>query len=139
MMDFRDEPDRDRLLAMHELLSLWGQESQPRRRPYMSNTYVIMRWLEDHAKKHVKRMSLPSDLTPHSINRPYVNKLVDQVDAALSRDKWIGHEDDRRAIIIYYYAFLYARLGRVARELDCKPWEVEARMMKALRHFVLVY
>ena len=140
MMQFWNEPDRERLLRAHEVLTTWGTENQLKRRKYKSNTLVIIEWLKDHAKKKRKiQTSTVEDDIWRNARRTDIHILLHDVDAALALPNWLGHEDERRAILVYYYLFLRAPLGRVARELDCKPWEVEEVMKKALRRFVLVY
>lgn len=137
-MDFNDDPRRYRIEPMHEFMlqwSAWGRHHPVR---VESMTYRIMCWIEAHAKRDRDIEDGIVRGEPIHIVDEDRERIAWKVEYLLTRPHiWEGHERERRVLISYYRdARPSMPIGKIANQLlDCRPWQVEETVKKALLYF----
>lgn len=137
-MDFTDDPRREKIEPLHEYMMMWARWGRNHPKHYESNTLVIMRWLEDHAKeaKEIEEGIVRGEpIVIHDESQEFIARRVEYL---LTRPYvWWGHESERKILVRYYRdAKNGMPVGKIARRLlGCKPWEIEETVKKALLFF----
>ena len=133
-MFFVNDPRRAQIEPMHELMQIWADYWRDRPRYNVSITYVAMCAIRDWSKRIsdiregiVLGKPIRVTHTDAAVIAEKMRKLIHNDDA------WSGHKRDRDVLVIYYLKVHPTEpRGRIAKKLDCRPWQVEKIVSDAL-------
>lgn len=140
-MKFIDDPRREQIEPMHELMLIWANYWRDRPRYDVSITYVAMCAIRNWSKRVsdiregiVLGQPIRVTRTDTMIIAEKMRKLIHNQEA------WSGHKRDRDVLVMYYLNIHPNEpIGRIARKLDCRPWQVEKTVNDALYYLSTIW
>lgn len=140
-MNFVDDPRRGELEAMHEMMTIWADYWRDRHHQGVSSTWIAMQAVRDWSKRvETIREGLVLG-QPIRVTRTDTAMIAEKVRKLIHNDAlWSGHRRERD-ILVTYYAKIHpdAPIGRIARKLDCKPWQVDSLIKDSLHYMSLIW
>lgn len=130
------ERDARTLDEMNEILTRWGRASQIRPRRYVSPTLIVIKHMEDNAKKKPE-IKVDADTEAEYFDSEETERIRMRVDEILGdNSKWARYEILRKAIRGWYYLTPpNANKGRFARLMGISNRTVKPLMIDAVRRF----
>lgn len=133
-MLFVDDPRRSQIEPMHEMMVIWANYWRDKPHLHVSPTYTAMCAVRDWSKRVeeiresiVLGKPIRVTRTDEAIIAEKMRKLIHKDDA------WQGHRRERDILVTYYLkVHPHMPIGRIARMMDCKPWEINALVKNAL-------
>ena len=140
-MNFLNDPRRERIEPMHELLSIWAQYWKDRPRQNVSSTWIAMCAVRDWSKR-VKEIREGLVLgKPIRCTRTDNMMIAEKMMTLFQNEAlWRFHRRERDVLVIYYLKVHPSEpIGSIARKLDCKPWQVELTVKDALSYIATIW
>lgn len=140
-MKFIDDPRRDRIESMHELMLIWANFWRDRPRYDVSITWVAMCAIRDWSKRI-------SDIRegivlgqPIRVTRTDTLMIAEKMRKLIHNgEAWSGHHRERDVLVTYYLkVHPNEPIGRIARKLDCKPWQIDKIVNDALYYLSTIW
>lgn len=141
-MNFLDDPRRSSIEPMHEFMQIWSNYYRERPRQGVSITWIAMCSVRDWSKQiKTIREGIAIGLPIRRIRSTEERFIADRVDKMLSENElWIGHKREKNVLITYYLKVHPSwPIGKIAKALDCKPWQVEKTVKDALFYFSTIW
>lgn len=146
-MVFVDDPRRAQIEPMHEFMTIWASYWRDSHTvsSQVSPTWMIMDALERFSGRvgdiRENFGALPEERKPIKITRSDNAIIAEKVRKLIhDQDAWRGRHRLRHALVTFY---LKTRpkdpIGRIARKLECKPWQVNRLMCDALYYMSTVW
>ena len=135
-MVFVDDPRRSQIEPMHEFMTIWANYWRDSHTvsSQVSPTWMIMDALERFSGRvgdiRENFGALPEERKPIKITRSDNAIIAEKVRLLIhDQDAWRGRHRLRHALVTFYLkTFNHEPIGRIARKLDCKPWDVNKLM-----------
>ena len=140
-MNFVDDPRRGELEAMDELMQIWANYWRDKPHLHVSPTYTAMCAVRDWSKRIEK---MHEDLVlgkPIRVTRTDVVMIAERMRKLLHNDEaWQFHHRERDILVTYYLkVHPHMPIGRIARKLECKPWQVEKLVNDSLYYLATIF
>ena len=119
---------------MREKMTRWAVWGMLHHRRYKGNTQIIIEWIEQHSKHlATEEVQTKYDQMVQKIWTKENEAEAWKVEFLLcDRNRWGYHQNDRRVLLVYFRLPPSIPIGKIARRLDCKPWEVKETVDNAL-------
>ena len=140
-MKFIDDPRREQIEPMHEMMLIWADYWRDRPRYDVSITWVAMCAVRDWSKRI-------SDIRegivlgkPIRVTRTDTMMIAEKMRKLIhNQAAWSGHMRDRNVLVTFYLkVHPNEPIGRIAKKLDCKPWQVETVVNNALYYLSTIW
>lgn len=133
-MRFYDDPRRDAIETMHEYCTLWANYWRDYPTQHVSITWVAMCSIRDWSSvdnELREKLVLGRPIKTVNAERAIIAEKVRLL--FRNSEKWKGHHRDREVLMVYYAKTNpNQKIGYIARQLNCKPWQVETVVKNAL-------
>lgn len=140
-MNFINDPRREQIEPMHELMVIWSDFW--RDRPYYktSSMWAVMCSVRNTSKRvsDIREGLVLGE--PIRVTRTDSAIIAEKMRKLIHNDEaWSGHRRDRDILVTYYLkVHPHAPIGRIARMLDCKPWQVDKLVNDALYYLSTIW
>lgn len=140
-MNFVDDPRRCELEAMDEFMKIWADYWRDRSHQGVSPTWIAMRAVRDWSKRVEKIREGLVLGQPIRVTRTDTVMIAEKMRKVIHNDvAWSGHRRERDVLVTYYLKTHPGMpIGRIARKLDCKPWQVDSLVKDALYYLSLIW
>lgn len=140
-MKFVDDPRRSELEAMDEIMTIWADYWRDRHHRGVSSTWIAMQAVRNWSQRVEKIREGLVLGQPIRITRTDTVIIAEKVRKLIHDDAlWSGHRRERDVLVTYYLKVHPSwPIGRIAKNLDCKPWDVESTVRNALCYFSLIW
>lgn len=140
-MNFIDDLRRHQIEPMHELMLIWADYWRDRPRYDVSIMWVAMCAVRDWSKRIQDIREGIVLGQPIRVTRTDTFVIAEKMRKLIHDDgAWSGHRRDRD-ILVTYYLKIHPKepIGRIAKKLDCKPWQIEKVVNDALYYLSQIW
>lgn len=140
-MNFIDDPRREQIEPMHELMQIWADYWRDRPRYNVSITWVAMCAIRDWSKR-IRDIREGLVLgQPIRFTRTDTMMIAEKMRTLIHDDRaWSGHRRERHVLVTYYLKVHPSEpLGRIAKKLDCRSWQVEKTVKDSLYYLSQIW
>lgn len=140
-MNFVDDPRRNQIEPMHEMMVIWANYWRDKPTVRVSPTWKAMCAVRDWSKRiDTIREGLVTG-QPIRITRTDTEMIAERMRKLLHKDEsWQGHHRERDVLVTYYLKVNpNVPIGAIARKLDCKPWQVNRLVNDALYYLSTIF
>ncbi len=132
-MDFSEDPRRAQIEPMHNFLEKWARWGRYRPIRHESMTYKIMCWVRDHLSRVAEIREGIVLGQPIHCSDDDCEKIAWKVEHYMILMGNEGYKREREILRIYYLKSHPALpIGKLAKMMECKPWQVEQMVKEAL-------
>ena len=140
-MFFVDDPRRAQIEPMHEMMLIWADYWRDKPHFHVSSTYIAMCAVRDWSKRIEEIREEIVLGKPIRMTRTDVAMIAETMRKLIHNDDaWRFHHRERDILVMYYLkVHPQEPIGRIARKLDCKPWQVEKLVNDSLYYLSTIF
>ena len=140
-MFFVDDPRRSQIEPMHEMMVIWANYWRDKPHLHVSPTYTAMCAIRDWSKRVEEIRESIVLGKPIRVTRTDEAIIAEKMRKLIHKDEaWQFHRRERDILVTYYLkVHPQEPIGRIARKLDCKPWQVDKLLKDSLYYLSTIF
>ena len=140
-MFFVNDPRRAQIEPMHELMLIWADYWRDKPHFHVSPTYTAMCAVRNWSKRIDEICEGLVLGKPIRVTRTDEALIAEKMRKLIHKDEaWQFHRRERDILVTYYLkVHPQEPIGRIARKLDCKPWQVEKLVNDSLYYLATIF
>lgn len=140
-MFFVDDPRRAQIEPMHEMMQIWADYWRDKPVARVSPTWTAMCAVRNWSKRIEEIRECLVLGKPIRCTSTDTAMIAERMRKLLHNDQaWQGHRRERDVLVTYYLkVHPHAPIGRIARMLDCKPWQVNKLLNDSLYYLSVIF